>query len=346
MDYYERAGLREPLEALGFQLVGFGCTTCIGNSGPAAARGIRGGARGRPVGRRGSVGQPQLRGAHPPRRPAQLPGVSPAGGGVRAGRHDGRGPHHGAARHGRPTAMPSTCATSGRPRPRSSDAIEQAVTSEMFRDRYASVFEGDERWKSGAGTAERHLRVGPDVHLRAAPAVLRRLHRRAAAGPRHRRGPRARHPRRQRDDGPHLAGRVDPAELAGRHVPDRARGRPVGVQLLRGPARQPRGHDARHLRQRPPAQPARPGHRGRRHPLVPRRRGDEHLRRGHALPAPTASRSWCWRGASTGSGSSRDWAAKGPALLGVRAVIADELRAHPPFESHRHGDPALAVRRR
>src|ERR1019366_3624152 len=34
MDYYDRAGLREPLEALGFQLVGFGCTTCIGNSGP------------------------------------------------------------------------------------------------------------------------------------------------------------------------------------------------------------------------------------------------------------------------------------------------------------------------
>ena len=34
MDYYERAGLVEPLSALGFELVGFGCTTCIGNSGP------------------------------------------------------------------------------------------------------------------------------------------------------------------------------------------------------------------------------------------------------------------------------------------------------------------------
>ncbi|MGH9169991.1 MAG: aconitate hydratase AcnA [Acidimicrobiales bacterium] len=34
MDYFERAGLVEPLEALGFGLVGFGCTTCIGNSGP------------------------------------------------------------------------------------------------------------------------------------------------------------------------------------------------------------------------------------------------------------------------------------------------------------------------
>ncbi len=33
-DYYERAGLTPYLEALGFNLVGYGCTTCIGNSGP------------------------------------------------------------------------------------------------------------------------------------------------------------------------------------------------------------------------------------------------------------------------------------------------------------------------
>jgi aconitate hydratase len=34
MDYYERAGLLPYLEKLGFHLVGYGCTTCIGNSGP------------------------------------------------------------------------------------------------------------------------------------------------------------------------------------------------------------------------------------------------------------------------------------------------------------------------
>src|SRR4051812_33499830 len=33
-EYYERAGLTDDLEALGFHLVGYGCTTCIGNSGP------------------------------------------------------------------------------------------------------------------------------------------------------------------------------------------------------------------------------------------------------------------------------------------------------------------------
>jgi aconitate hydratase len=34
--YYEEAGLQEDLDALGFNTVGYGCTTCIGNSGPLA----------------------------------------------------------------------------------------------------------------------------------------------------------------------------------------------------------------------------------------------------------------------------------------------------------------------
>ncbi|MFZ0215460.1 MAG: aconitate hydratase AcnA, partial [Candidatus Dormiibacterota bacterium] len=36
-DYLSAAGLLEPLEKLGFYLVGYGCTTCIGNSGPLAS---------------------------------------------------------------------------------------------------------------------------------------------------------------------------------------------------------------------------------------------------------------------------------------------------------------------
>lgn len=35
-DYLDRAGLTEHLDAIGFNLVGYGCTTCIGNSGPLA----------------------------------------------------------------------------------------------------------------------------------------------------------------------------------------------------------------------------------------------------------------------------------------------------------------------
>ena len=33
-DYLKAAGLQDGLDALGYQLVGFGCATCIGNSGP------------------------------------------------------------------------------------------------------------------------------------------------------------------------------------------------------------------------------------------------------------------------------------------------------------------------
>jgi aconitate hydratase len=33
-DYLQHAGLLEPLAELGFNVVGYGCTTCIGNSGP------------------------------------------------------------------------------------------------------------------------------------------------------------------------------------------------------------------------------------------------------------------------------------------------------------------------
>ena len=48
-------------------------------------------------------------------------------------------------------------------------------------------------------------------------------------------------------------------------------------------------------------------------------------------------------GKEYGSGSSRDWAAKGPNLLGVRAVIAESLRADPPLEPPDDGRAAAAV---
>src|SRR3546814_6848439 len=36
-DYLAKAGLQDHLDAVGYNLVGYGCTTCIGNSGPLAA---------------------------------------------------------------------------------------------------------------------------------------------------------------------------------------------------------------------------------------------------------------------------------------------------------------------
>ena len=50
-------------------------------------------------------------------------------------------------------------------------------------------------------------------------------------------------------------------------------------------------------------------------------------------------------GKEYGSGSSRDWAAKGTALLGRQGGHRRELRAHPPVEPDRHGRAAAAVPR-
>ena len=50
-------------------------------------------------------------------------------------------------------------------------------------------------------------------------------------------------------------------------------------------------------------------------------------------------------GKEYGSGSSRDWAAKGSVLLGIRAVDCPILRAHPPLQSGGHGRDAAGVRR-
>jgi aconitate hydratase len=41
-DYLEKAGLLDPLAKLGFNLVGYGCTTCIGNSGPLSGEVVKG----------------------------------------------------------------------------------------------------------------------------------------------------------------------------------------------------------------------------------------------------------------------------------------------------------------
>jgi len=49
-------------------------------------------------------------------------------------------------------------------------------------------------------------------------------------------------------------------------------------------------------------------------------------------------------GEEYGTGSSRDWAAKGTLLLGVRAVIVKSFERDPPLEPRRHGRAALPVK--
>ncbi len=85
-DYYEKAGLMPYLDALRFQVVGYGCTTCIGNSGPLPTDVSKS------IEDHGLVAvsvlsrQSQLRRPHLAGGSRELPDVASAGGGVCAGR--------------------------------------------------------------------------------------------------------------------------------------------------------------------------------------------------------------------------------------------------------------------
>ncbi len=60
-DYLKAAGLTKHLDALGFNLVGYGCTTCIGNSGPLPRTDLRRRPEGGPGRGLGALREPQLR---------------------------------------------------------------------------------------------------------------------------------------------------------------------------------------------------------------------------------------------------------------------------------------------
>ncbi len=147
MDYLERAGLLEPLEALGFYLVGFGCTTCIGNSGPLVA-GVSEAVQSGDLsvaavlsGNRNFEGRihPDVRMnylASPPLVVAYaLAGSMNVDLGTEA---------LGTASDGTPVHLsdlwPSTQEIA--------QTIRDALGSEMFQRRYAAVFDGDDRWRA------------------------------------------------------------------------------------------------------------------------------------------------------------------------------------------------------
>jgi aconitate hydratase len=146
-DYLDRAGLTEPLERLGFNLVGYGCTTCIGNSGPlpeAVSAAIE--AEDLTVcsvlsGNRNFEGR-----IHPEVKMNYLASPPLCVAYALAGRMDldllteplGEG------FDGEPVYLrdiwPSQAEVSA--------AVESAIESDMFRRSYGEVFEGDDNWNA------------------------------------------------------------------------------------------------------------------------------------------------------------------------------------------------------
>ena len=179
MDYYERAGLREPLETLGFQLVGFGCTTCIGNSGPllpGVSEAVHDGDLSVAAvlsGNRNFEGR-----IHPDVRLNYLASPPLVVAYALAGTMDLDLTTEplGTDSAGQPVYLRDLWPTPTEV----AAAIEQAVTSEMFRTRYGSVFEGDDRWKDIATSRGDTFSWDDRFHLCLEAALLRPLQGRAA----------------------------------------------------------------------------------------------------------------------------------------------------------------------
>src|SRR5690606_9120239 len=146
-NYLDRAGLMPYLEALGFHLVGYGCTTCIGNSGPLPEAVSRAVEEGNLVvvsvlsGNRNFVGR--INPAVSENYLASLPlGVAYA--------LDGRidvdlyNEPQGVDQEGRSVFLKDIWPTQQEVQ----EAIRSHVKAELFEEEYAAVFEGDERWRA------------------------------------------------------------------------------------------------------------------------------------------------------------------------------------------------------
>jgi aconitate hydratase len=146
-DYLDAAGLSEDLDAIGFNLVGYGCTTCIGNSGPLAPAYSAAIAEHDLVvasvlsGNRNFEGRvsPDCRAnylASPPLVVAYaLKGTV---------RSDMNSTPLGQGKDGQDVYLKDVWPTNDEVR----QLIDAHVHSKMFRERYADVYRGDERWRA------------------------------------------------------------------------------------------------------------------------------------------------------------------------------------------------------
>jgi aconitate hydratase len=145
MDYLQRAGLVDPLEQLGFYLVGYGCTTCIGNSGPLL-EGVSESVRADDLsavavlsGNRNFGGR-----IHPDVRMNYLASPPLVVAYALAGTMDIDLTTEpiGQDADGTPVSLADLWPSASDV----SETIRASLTSDMFRTRYGAVFDGDEYW--------------------------------------------------------------------------------------------------------------------------------------------------------------------------------------------------------
>ncbi len=320
-DYLRRADLEKDLDALGFQTVGYGCTTCIGNSGPlpeAVAAAIE---------EHSLVAASVLSGnrnfearVHPQVRANYLMSPMLVVAFALAGRVDGDLDNDplGIANDGTPVFLRDVWPT----QQEIADTMAQCLGPDLFRNQYGSVFDGDAQWQELNVPQGSRFAWDPDstyvrnppffTKLAAEPAQLRNI-----------------------DVARVLAVLGD--SVTTDHIS------PAGAIPKNGPA-------AKYLRDHGVDQSdwntfgARRGNhevmmRGTfgnvriKNRLVPDKEGNwtVHLPSGEVMSIYDAAMKYAETstplvllvGKEYGTGSSRDWAAKGTTLLGVRAVIAE-----------------------
>jgi len=149
MDYLTRAGLVEPLDELGFYLVGYGCTTCIGNSGPLLS-GISEAAVDQDVtlvsvlsGNRNFEGR-----IHPDIKQNYLASPPLVVAYALAGTVDIdlTSEPLGVDSEGNEVMLSELWPTDAEV----ASTIQASLTPEMFAERYAAAYDGDERWQAVA----------------------------------------------------------------------------------------------------------------------------------------------------------------------------------------------------
>jgi len=322
-DYLKIAGLMDPLEQLRFHLVGYGCTTCIGNSGPLAEPIARAIEENDLVGVAVLSGNRNFEGRiHPLARASYLASPPLVVAFALAGRIDVDLTTEpiGTDRDGRPVMLAEIW-----PSPAEvADVVAHAVSGDVFSRNYASVFEGDEQWRTLPVPPGDRYAWDPDSTYVARPPFFDGI----------------------------AGGRAEPADVLGAralavlgdsvttdHISPAgaiARTSPAGQWLIE------RGVEPRDFN----SYGSRRGHhevmmRGTfanirlRNLLTPEAEGNvtEHLPSGERMSLFEAAMRYAeddtplviLAGKEYGSGSSRDWAAKGPLLQGVRAVIAESF---------------------
>jgi aconitate hydratase len=145
-EYLDKSGLQKELDAIGFNLVGFGCTTCIGNSGPLP------GPISKTINDKGLIGAAVLSGnrnfegrvspdvqANYLASPPLVVAFALAGTVTK----DLKNEPIGEGKDGKPVFLKDIWPTTAEIQ----DFIAKNVTRELFARKYADVFKGDDNWR-------------------------------------------------------------------------------------------------------------------------------------------------------------------------------------------------------